>query len=59
MLHALINGDEELAKAYALMGALYYGKLLGRLFLEAYGACCDLGSESFRRAIAKLFLYHV
>jgi hypothetical protein len=59
MLHALINGDEELAKAYALMGALYYGKLLGRLFFEAYRACCDLKSEGFRRAIAKLFLYHV
>jgi len=29
------------------------------LFLEAYRACCDLGSEEFRRAIAKLFLYHV
>jgi len=59
MLHALINGDEELAKAYALMGTLYYGKLLGRLFFEAYRACCDLKSEGFRRAIAKLFLYHV
>jgi len=59
MLHALINGDEELAKAYALMGTLYYGKLLGRLFFEAYRACCDLKSEGFRRAIAKLFFYHV
>jgi hypothetical protein len=59
MLYALINGDEELAKAHALMGAPYYGKLLGRLFLEAYGACCDLESEEFRRAIAKLFFFHV
>jgi hypothetical protein len=59
MLYALINGDERLAKAHALMGALYYGKLLGRLFLEAYRACCDLGSEGFRHAIAKLFFYHV
>jgi hypothetical protein len=59
MLHALINGDEKLAKAYALMGALYYGKLLSRLFLEAYGACCDLGKDEFRRAIARLFFFHV
>ena len=55
----LINHNEKLAKAHALYGALYYGKLLGRLFLEAYGACCDLESESFRLAIAKLFFYHV
>jgi hypothetical protein len=59
MLHALINGDEELAKAHALYGAPYYGKLLGRLFLEAYRACCDPNNDEFRRAIAKLFLYHV
>uniref|UniRef100_UPI0013902D94 hypothetical protein n=1 Tax=Caldivirga sp. MU80 TaxID=1650354 RepID=UPI0013902D94 len=59
MLHALINGDGKLAKALALDGASYYGKLLRRLFLEAYGACCDLESESFRLAIAKLFFYHV
>jgi hypothetical protein len=60
MLHALINGDEELAKAHALIGALYYGKLLGRLFLEAYRACCDLkNSEEFRRVIASLFFFHV
>jgi KaiC/GvpD/RAD55 family RecA-like ATPase len=60
MLYALINGDEELAKAHALMGAVYATeKLSARLFLEAYEACCDLKSESFRRAIVKLFLYHV
>jgi energy-coupling factor transporter ATP-binding protein EcfA2 len=60
MLHALINGDEKVAKAHALMGATYYGKLLTRLFLEAYEACCDLNSESsFRRAAAKLFFLHV
>ena len=63
MLHALINGDEELAKAHALYGAVDLGgKLLTRLFLEAYKECkeyCDLGSEEFRRAIAKLFFYHV
>jgi hypothetical protein len=60
MLHALINGNKELAKAHALYGAVNVsGKLLTRLFLEAYGACCDLGSEEFRRAIARLFFYHV
>jgi hypothetical protein len=60
MLHALINGNKELAKAHALYRAIYYSsKLLGRLFLEVYKECCDLGSESFRLAIAKLFFYHV
>jgi len=61
MLHALINGDEELAKAHALYGAVEAtgNKLLRRLFLEAYRACCDLGSEGFRLAIARLFFYHV
>jgi hypothetical protein len=60
MLHALINGDERLAKAYALMGAVNVGeKLPTRLYLEAYKACCDLESESFRRAVAKLFFLHV
>jgi len=60
MLHALINGDERLAKAHALYGAVNVGeKLLTRLFLEAYRACCDLKNESFRRAIAKLFFLHV
>jgi hypothetical protein len=61
MLYALINGDERLAKAHAFRGAVeaISSKLLTRLFLEAYRACCDLGSESFRRAIARLFFLHV
>ena len=64
MLYALINGDEELAKAHALYGAVGAtgSKLLTRLFLEAYKECkecCDLGKDEFRRAIAKLFFYHV
>jgi len=60
MLHALINGNKELAKALALFGAASVaGKLLRRLFLEAYEACCDLESESFRLAIARLFFFHV
>jgi len=61
MLHALINGDGKLAKAHALRGAVRAtgSKLLGRLFLETYESCCDLSNESFRRAIARLFFYHV
>jgi hypothetical protein len=60
MLHALTNGNKELAKALALDGAIYSSsKLLRRLFLEAYRACCDLESESFRLAIARLFFYHI
>jgi hypothetical protein len=60
MLHALINGNKELAQALALYGAIYSSsKLLGRLFLEAYRACCDLKNESFRIALARLFFLHV
>jgi len=67
MLRALINGDERLAKAHALYEAVDFGeKLPTRLFLEAYRACRDLGSEGcdlkndkFRRAIAGLFFLHV
>jgi hypothetical protein len=59
MLHALANSDGGLAKAHALMGAVYATeKPSARLFLEAYRACCDPNNEEFRRAIAKLFLYH-
>jgi len=61
MLRALINGDEELAKAHALIGVIG-SKLLARLFLEAYKECkecCDLGKDEFRRAIARLFFFHV
>jgi hypothetical protein len=62
MLYALVNGNEKLAKAHALYGAMSStgSKLLTRLFLEAYNACCDLkNNESFRRAVARLFFYHV
>jgi hypothetical protein len=58
MLHALINGNKELAKALALYGAIYYSsKLLRRLYLEVYKECkecCDLESEGFRLALARL-----
>jgi hypothetical protein len=60
MLYALINGNEKLAKAHALIGAASVaGKLPARLFLEAYKEFRDLKSEGFRSAIAKLFFYHV
>ncbi|PVU72838.1 hypothetical protein DDW10_03565 [Sulfolobales archaeon SCGC AB-777_J03] len=60
MLYALINGNEKLAKAHALYGAVSVaGKLPARLFLKAYKECCDLKNESFRRAIARLFFYNV
>jgi tetratricopeptide (TPR) repeat protein len=60
MLHAVISGNKELAKAYALKGAVSVAeKLPKRLFLEAYRACCDLKKESFRHALARLFFYHV
>jgi hypothetical protein len=61
MLYALINGNEKLAKAHALYGAVSTtgNKLLTRLFLEAYRACCDPNNDGFKRAIAKLFFYHI
>jgi len=60
MLYALVNGDEKLAKAHALIEAVRTTeKLLRRLYLEAYEACCDLESESFRLAIARLFFYQI
>jgi len=60
MLYSLINGNKELAKAHALIGAVEATeKLPARLFLETYESCCDLSNESFRRAIAKLFFYYV
>jgi len=60
ILHALINGNGKLVKALALYGAINSSsKLLGRLYLEAYRACCDLKNESFRHALARLFFYHV
>jgi len=63
MLYALINGDEKLAKAHALIGAVAVSdKLHIRLFLDVYRACekgCDLSNEDLRQAITKLFLYHI
>jgi hypothetical protein len=60
ILHALINGNKELAKAHALYDAVRVAKKLPtRLFLEVYKECCDLESESFRLALAKLFFFHI
>ena len=63
MLYALINGDEKLAKAHALRGAVTLSdKLPTRLFLDVYRACeqgCDLSNENLRQAITKLFLIHI
>jgi hypothetical protein len=60
MLHALINGNEKLAKAQALYGAVNFaGKLPARLYLEVYKECCDLKNELFRLALARLFFLHV
>jgi len=63
MLYALINGDEKLAKAHALKGAVQFSdKLPTRLFLDFYRACekgCELSNEDLRQAITKLFLYYI
>jgi hypothetical protein len=63
ILHALINGNKELAKAHALMGTVIVSrKLPKRLFLEVYKECkecCDLGKDEFRHALARLFFLHV
>jgi len=62
MLYALINGDEKLAKAHALDGAVKFSaKLSTRLFLDVYRACekgCDLNNKDLRQAVTKLFIYH-
>jgi hypothetical protein len=56
MFYALINGNKELAKAYALIGAVSVTeKLFVRLFLKTYEAYYNLSNEEFRRAMAKLF----
>jgi len=59
MLYALVNGDERLAKAHALMELLIPVNCSVDYSLETYESCCDLESELFRRAIARPFLYHV
>ena len=63
MLYALINGDEKLVKAHALMGAVQFSaKLTTRLVLDVYRAYeegCNLSNEDLRQAVTKLFLFHI
>jgi len=55
MLWALVNGDEELARAHAKFASIIHkGKLLRRLFREA----AEAQGERFELALLKLFYYH-
>ena len=56
MLWALVNGDEDLARAHAKLAAiLYESKLPRRLFREAAEA---QGGEELKLALLKLFYLH-
>jgi hypothetical protein len=56
MLWALVNGDEELARAHAKLGAMSYNKKpLRRLFREAAEARSE---EELKLALLKLFYLH-
>jgi hypothetical protein len=60
IMHALVEGWHDLARAHALMGiAESSTKLQARLFREFYNACCDRGNNDYRLALARLYLYHV
>ena len=60
MMHALVEGLHDLARAHALMGLLESStKLQARLFREFYDACCDKDYDNYRLALARLYLYHV
>ena len=57
MLWALVNGDEDLARAHAKLGAMSYkSKLPRKLFREAAEARSE---EGFKLALMKLFYYHI
>jgi hypothetical protein len=59
IMHALVEGWHDLARAHALMGiAESSTKLQARLFREFYDACCDKDYDNYRLALAKLYLYH-
>ena len=59
IMHALVEGLHDLARAHALMGLVESGtKLQARLFREFYNACCDKDYDNYRLALAKLYLYH-
>ena len=56
MLWALVNGDEELARAHAKLASIVYEeKLPRRLFREA----AEAQGERFKLALLKLFYYHI
>ena len=60
IMHALVEGWHDLARAHALMGLVEPGtKLQARLFRELYNTCCDRDNDNYRLALAKLYLYHV
>jgi hypothetical protein len=57
MLWALVNGDEELARAHAkLAWIVYKSKLLRRLYREAAEARSE---EELKLALLKLFYYYI
>jgi hypothetical protein len=59
IMHALVEGWHDLARAHALMGLLESStKLQARLFRELYNTCCDRGNNDYRLALARLYLYH-
>jgi hypothetical protein len=59
IMHALVEGWHDLARAHALMGLVESStKLQARLFREFYNACCDRGNNDYRLALARLYLYH-
>jgi len=59
MLNALVNKDFDLARVILLQMTFYHSSKLGaKLFLEAYRNCCDLNTENFKLALAKLFFFH-
>ncbi len=59
IMHALVEGWHDLARAHALMGLVESNtKLQARLFREFYNACCDRGNNDYRLALARLYLYH-
>jgi hypothetical protein len=60
IMHALVEGWHDLARAHALMGLVESSaKLQARLFRELYNTCCDKSDDNYRLALAKLYLYHV
>jgi hypothetical protein len=60
IMHALVEGLHDLARAHALMGLLESNtKLQARLFRELYNTCCDKSDDNYRLALARLYLYYI